>query len=82
MPDLAQYILRKSLGAQDGGEGCCSGCHRSPVAGELVSVFEGERRMCALCVSALPEAEREPLRTERIHASARHLAVARRVRAA
>jgi hypothetical protein len=82
VPDLAQFILRKSLGAQHGGEACCSSCERSPVAGELVSVFEGERRLCALCVSALPETEREPLRRERVHASARHLAVARRARAA
>ena len=81
MPDLAQFILRKSLGAQEGGD-CCTGCRRSPVVGELVSVFEGERRLCALCVSALPEPEREPLRRERVHASARHLAVAPRARAA
>ena len=82
MPDLAQFILRKSLGAQHGAEACCSGCQRSPVAGELVSVFEGERRLCALCVTGLPESEREPLRRERVHASSRHLSVARRARAA
>ena len=81
MPDLSNFILRKSLGAQLPGE-CCSGCRRSPVVGELISVFEGERRLCALCVSALPEPDREPLRRERVHAATRHLAVARSARAA
>lgn len=81
MPDLAQIILRRSLGASHQGD-CCSGCRRNPVVGELVSVFEGERRLCALCVSALPEPEREPLRRERVHTSARQLSVAPRARAA
>lgn len=82
MPDLSQFLLRKSVRTQHGGEPRCSCCERSPVAGELLAVFEGERRLCALCVAALPEPDREPLRRERVHASATHLAVAPQVRAA
>lgn len=82
MPDLAQFLLRKSLQAPAGGEPRCSTCERTPVPGELLSVFEAERTVCALCVAALPEAEREPLRRERVHASARTLAVVPAPRAA
>lgn len=82
VPDLANFILRRSLHAHHGPDGRCSGCERSPVAGELVSVYTGERRLCALCVAALPEADREPLRRERVRASTRRLAVAPVARAA
>lgn len=82
MPDLAGFLLRKSLHTCSAGEPRCSSCGRSPVPGELVSVFEGERALCALCVGALPEPEREPLRRERVHASSRQLAVGKVARAA
>lgn len=82
MPDLAGFLLRKSLHAPIAHEQRCSSCGRSPVPGELLSVFAGERSLCALCVTRLPEAEREPLRRERVHASSRQLAVGKIARAA
>jgi hypothetical protein len=45
------------------------------VPGEVLSVFAGERVLCALCAGALPEGDREPLRRERVHATERPLAV-------
>lgn len=82
MPDLAGFLLRKSLHSPSPDERRCCSCERSPVPGELLSVFEGERSLCALCVAGLPESEREPLRRERIHASSRQLAVGKVARAA
>lgn len=82
MPDLAGFLLRKSLRNQRHGGHTCSGCGRSPVPGELLSVFEGDRMLCALCVGELPEAEREPLRRERVHVTSHPLPVGKVARAA
>ena len=82
MPDLAGFLLRKSLNSPSPNERHCSSCRRSPVPGELLSVFEGERMLCALCVTGLPESEREPLRRERVHAGSGQLAVGKVARAA
>jgi hypothetical protein len=38
-------------------------------------VFESETMLCALCLAGLPEAERSPLRSERVHVADRRLAV-------
>jgi len=73
--ELASLILRRSLGAV--GHNCesCSRCRRTPVAGELMHTFESGKVMCSLCVAGLPEAERSPLRSERVHVADRRLAV-------
>lgn len=73
--ELASLILRRSLGALGTGRDCCSRCRRTPVAGELVHVFESEKVLCALCLAGLPEAERSPLRSERVHVADRRLPV-------
>ena len=46
--------------------------------GERLHELESGRMMCDLCVSELPEAKRAAVRTERVHASDRHLTVAPR----
>lgn len=38
-------------------------------------MFASEKRLCALCLARLPEGERDPLRSERVHAADRHIAV-------
>lgn len=38
-------------------------------------MFEAERLLCALCLADLPEAERAPLRSERVHVGERRIAV-------
>jgi hypothetical protein len=73
--DLASQLLRKSLGAMAGERPCCSRCRRTPLPGELVHEFERGHLLCTLCVARLPESEREPLRSERVHAAERKLAV-------
>jgi ferredoxin len=73
--DLASFILRTSLGALGCRGPSCSSCRRTPVAGELMHVFESGKSLCTLCVGRLPEGERAPLRSERIHAAERPLDV-------
>ena len=73
--ELASLILRRSLGAVGSGRDSCSRCHRTPVAGELMHTFESGSVLCSLCLAGLPEAERSPLRSERVHVSDRRLSV-------
>jgi hypothetical protein len=73
--DLASMILRTSLGALGQHSSTCSECHRTPLAGELLHVFESGDELCSLCLAGLPEPERVPLRSERVHAGERRLAV-------
>ena len=74
MPDLASMLLRKSLGSLSSGTRC-SKCKRVPLAGERLHEMESGRTLCDLCLVALPEGERRAVRSERVHASERHLAV-------
>lgn len=76
--ELASLILRRSLGALGQGRASCSRCRRTPVAGELLHVFEHDTLLCSLCLAKLPEAERSPLRSERVHAGERHIAAVRK----
>jgi hypothetical protein len=73
--ELASLILRRSLGAVGTGRDCCSRCRRTPVAGELMHTFESGAVLCSLCLARLPEDERAPLRSERVHVADRPLAV-------
>jgi hypothetical protein len=73
--DLASIILRTSLGALGHHRSTCSGCRRTPLTGELLHVFGSGDELCSLCLADLPEAERSPLRSERVHAAERHLSV-------
>ena len=67
-------ILRRSLGALRHDRSSCSRCRRTPVAGELLHVFETGVLLCSLCLATLPEDERSPLRSERVHAGERRIA--------
>jgi hypothetical protein len=73
--ELASLILRRSLGAVGHNCDSCSRCHRTPVAGELMHTFESGNVFCSLCLASLPEAERSPLRSERVHVADLRLAV-------
>ena len=75
MPDLAAILLRKSMGALDSGRQCCSDCRRVPLVGESVHEMDNGRTLCGLCVTRLPEKKRRAMRTERVRASERSLAV-------
>ena len=77
MPDLAAMLVRRhmrALGPTDG----CHDCRRTPLAGERLLELGSGRHLCELCFGALPEESRQAVRSQRIHASERPLAVVRR----
>jgi hypothetical protein len=73
--ELASLILRRSVRSLGPDRSSCTRCHRTPVAGELMHVFESEAALCSLCLAGLPEAERSPVRSERVHVTDRRIAV-------
>ena len=78
MPDLAGILLRRSVGSLDSGRSRCSTCHRTPLVGEQLHEMETGSLLCDLCMTELPEDDRRAVRSERVHASERQLAVAPR----
>jgi hypothetical protein len=68
-------ILRLRARARRGDRAHCSSCDRTPLAGELMHELESHRVVCQLCLSALPEAKRATIGSERVHVSERPLAV-------
>jgi hypothetical protein len=78
MPDLAGILLRRSVDSLEDGRSRCSTCRRTPLVGEQLHEMDTARVLCELCVSALPEEDRRAVRSERVHASERQLAVAPR----
>ena len=75
MPDLASILVRSSIGTLPPSTTACAGCRRTPLAGERVHELKGGRTLCDLCFAGLPEDRRVAVRTERVHASERRLAV-------
>jgi len=75
MPDLSSMLLRKSLRAAAPSGGKCSTCQRTPLPGERLHDMDTGRVLCDLCLVALPEDERRAVRSERVGASERRLAV-------
>jgi len=78
MPDIAATLLRKSARSLDSGRRRCAVCRRVPLVGERLHELEAGEMLCELCVVALPEADCQAIRIERVHAGDRALAVARK----
>jgi hypothetical protein len=78
MPDLASIILRKSVGSMKHDRQRCSGCRRTPLVGEQLHEMDTGRVLCQLCLVALPECDRNTVRSELVRASERGLVVAPR----
>lgn len=78
MPDLAAILLRKSARSLDSARARCTECRRTPLVGERLHEMDTGGVLCDLCVSAIPEEDRRAVRSERVHASDRHLSVAPR----
>ena len=78
MPELASMLVRSSIGTLAPSATKCGDCRRTPLAGERLHELEGGRTLCDLCFALLPEERRLAVRTERVHASERRLAVVRR----
>jgi len=68
-------LVRSSIGALAPSTTSCEQCRRTPLAGERLHQLEGGRTLCDLCFASLPEQRRVAVRTERVHASERRLAV-------
>jgi hypothetical protein len=68
-------LLRKGVGSMMSDRAVCWKCRRTPLPGELLHVLETGRVVCSLCLPKLPATEQSPIRSERVHASERHLAV-------
>jgi hypothetical protein len=75
MPELAAMLLRSSIGALRSSGDSCGECRRTPLAGERVHELDSGRVLCELCFGALPEERRLAVRSERVHAGERRLAV-------
>jgi hypothetical protein len=63
-PELERQLLRRSVMALAAGRDCCDGCHRTPLVGERVHVYDGGRVLCELCRR---ERREQPLRSESVH---------------
>jgi hypothetical protein len=75
MPDLAAMLVRSSIGTLHSNTTSCGACHRTPLAGEGLHELDGGRTLCDLCFAELPESRRVAVRSVRVHASERRLAV-------
>jgi hypothetical protein len=54
--DLERWLLRRGVGALVAGRCRCGSCHRTPLVGEHVHLYEGGRLLCDLCRRARREA--------------------------
>ena len=82
-PALEQALLRRSVGELQAHRYSCVHCHRTPLTGEVVHVYEtvgDDRLVCELCRPLRREA---PARSELMHAPehARAVRVQRRAAA-
>jgi hypothetical protein len=81
-PALEQALLRRSVGESQAHRHRCVHCHRTPLTGEVVHVYESvgeERLVCELCRPLRREA---PARSELMHAPERERGVRVQRRAA
>jgi hypothetical protein len=72
--DITSKLQVQSLQAR-GSEPGCSSCDRRLLPGETLHVYESGESLCTLCA---PTAAGEPVRRERVYATAARLAVAPR----
>jgi hypothetical protein len=75
MPDLAGLLMRSSIDALSPPGDHCHDCRRTPLAGEQVHELRSGRTLCELCFAALPDERRLAVRSSRVPAGERRLAV-------
>jgi hypothetical protein len=73
--EIASILLRNSLGALRTERPTCSRCRRLPLTGELMHELESGREVCSLCLSKSAGRDGEPVRSERVRATDKPLAV-------
>jgi hypothetical protein len=67
-PQLEKVLLRRSVGEHEAQRHRCAHCHRTPLTGEVVHIYNaasGERLVCELC---RPLRRQAPARSELMHA--------------
>jgi hypothetical protein len=62
MPDLELALLRRSVDQMAAGSERCRHCHRTPLIGERVYLYDGGAMLCELCRAL----ERKPPASSRI----------------
>jgi hypothetical protein len=63
-PELERHLLRRGVMALAAGRDTCDGCHRTPLVGERVHVYDGGGTLCELCRRERRDA---PVRSESVH---------------
>ncbi len=76
MPDMSQLLIRTCLGATRTDTASCADCRRTPLAGEHLHRLESGTVLCELCFATLPDERRLAVRSDRVRAGERPLAVA------
>ena len=75
MPDLAGNAHAQQHRRARPPERQCHECRRTPLAGERLHELGSGQQLCELCFGALPDESRRAVRSQRVHASERRLAV-------
>ncbi|MBA2630696.1 MAG: hypothetical protein H0U84_06710 [Thermoleophilaceae bacterium] len=75
MPDLAAMLIRRCMRTTEPVGDRCAECRRTPLAGEQMHELDSGSVLCELCFGALPRDRRMAVRSDRVHASERPLAV-------
>ena len=73
--EIASLLLRNSIDSLNSDRAQCSRCRRTPLTGELLHELESGRQVCSLCLGGAATREGEPVRSERVRAADRKLAV-------
>jgi hypothetical protein len=73
--EIASILLRNSLDALHTDRSGCSRCRRLPLTGEIVHELESGRQVCSLCLDTAGGRDGEPVRSERVRATDKPLAV-------
>ena len=73
--EIASILLRNSLGALHTEQAACSRCRRIPLIGELMHELESGHEVCSLCLGKSGARDGEPVRSVRVRATEKPLAV-------
>lgn len=73
--EIASILLRNSLDALRTEQPACSRCRRMPLTGELMHELESGREVCSLCLANSGGRDGEPVRSARVRATEKPLAV-------
>ena len=67
IPALESQLLRRGVGRLAEGRDHCDHCHRTPLIGERVHLYQSGRMLCELCRALRPE---EPASSRLVHGPA------------